>query len=765
MPVYSRVIQPLTGMSMHFNRRLPVLAALLFLPLFVSAQELQKFASVRDALAAGRQLNGQNGPQNVNWFDGGKSYSFIEYNAEKRRSEIKARSIAKNTVSTIFDGEGITFPGTDQTFQYTAFQWAADSRHLVFSANFRPVYRNSGLSDYYLYNVESKALTDLVKDARTAELSPDGKSIVYERGGNLFSFDLNAKTEKQLTTDGDESKFVFNGRFGWVYEEEFGLVQAWSWSNDSRFIAYWQQDESQVPITQITDYNGQHPEWTRIPYPKVGDPNPVTKIGVVDVTTGKNVWLETGEATDSYIPRIYWTARKNTLAVQWMNREQNHLKVYLFDVTTGVKTLVLEEKSTSWIDVFDFFAGIMDLMFFPDGLEEFFWVSDRDGWQHIYRYDYTGKLLNQVTNGKYEVTYVNGIDVKNKTVYFLSTEVSPLERHLYSVKFDGKGKKKLSSEPGTHAINMSPDQLTYIDRYSNVNLPTQVELRTTAGKLIEKLVDNKTVQDFVKTIPYAKRELMTATASDGQKLDLFMVKPADFDSSRSYPVVFDIYGGPGAQSVYNQWGGTSWHQFLAQQGYIVVSVNNRGTGNYGRDFEKIVYGKLGRWEANDFAEVAKWLAKKSWIDASNMAIRGHSYGGYMTATTLARHPGVFKLGIVGAPVIDWRLYDSIYAERYMGLKPGGDARYDSAAVTFWSKNTKDRVLLAHSAMDDNVHMQNTMQYISAMIEQGKDLDLRIYPKGNHGVAYNQKTNVLLYETYVKFLEETLKGLKPAKSAQ
>lgn len=730
----------------------------IILPFSGNAQQ-QKFNSIKDALMAGRQLNGAQGPQNVIWFDGGRQYSYLEYAAEKKRTEIKARNATTGSVTTVFDGEGIKFPGTEASFEYDSFLWAADSKHLVFSTNFRPVYRHSGLNDYYLYNVASKSIRTLVTDARTAELSPDGKKVAYEKGGNLFVFDLENRVEKQLTTDGDEKKYIFNGRFGWVYEEEFGLVQAWQWSPDSRFIAYWQQDESAVPITQITDYQGQHPTWTKIPYPKVGDPNPATRIGVTEVATGKNTWLETGEPADSYIPRIYWTARKNALAVQWMSREQNHLKAFLFDVLDGKRSLILEEKSDTWIDVFDFFAGILDLMFFPQGVEEFFWVSDRDGWQHLYRYNYEGKLLNQVTAGRFEVTYVNGIDAKSKTVYFMSTEVSPLERHFYSVKFDGKGKKQLTSASGTHSIDLSPGKTVYIDKYSNVTTPTQVELRTTAGKLIEKLVDNKAVLEFTASIPYAKKELAKARTTDGTELDIFMIKPPDFDSTRSYPVVFDIYGGPGAQSVYNSWGGSGWHQFLAQQGFIVISVNNRGTGNYGRDFEKIVYRQLGKWESFDFTEAAKWLAGKPWIDAQNMAIRGHSYGGYMTGTTLARHPGVFKLGIVGAPVIDWRLYDSIYAERYMGLRDKNAAYYDSASVSFWAKNTTGKVLLAHSAMDDNVHMQNTMQYLTAMIDQGKDVELRIFPKGNHGVGYSQKSNHLLYETYVRYLETELQGLR------
>jgi dipeptidyl-peptidase-4 len=716
------------------------------------SQEKQQYSSVKEAISKSGQLSGSSGPRNVTWIDNGNRYSYMQYNSETESMEIRAYDPAMDEDELIFNNKNHTFPNTDSTFQYSSFQWSKDSKYLVFQSNFRPVYRRSGISDYYLYSIEDGTIKLLVEDARTAELSPDGTKIGYERNGDLFVYNLNSGQETQLTNSAE--KYFYNGRFGWVYEEEFGLNQAWAWSPDSKHIAYWQTDERHVNIFQMTDYSGQHPQYEKIPYPKVGDKNPTVKIGVVNVENGNQQWMETPE--DGYIPRIYWTADESKLAVVHLNRPQNHLKLYFNDINNGDSRLVMEEKSDGWIDVFDFFAGINHLFFFPKDSQEFFWISDRDGWNHIYRYGYDGKQKNQVTEGEWEVTYVHTVDYRNNRIYYTSTEESPLERHLYSINFSGRNKQKLTETEGTHDISMGSNSKYFINRYSNTTTPTQVELWSVTDGQIKVLEDNASVKDFTKSHVYAPKELFSFTTSDGQKLDGSIIKPIDFDSTKAYPLVMNIYGGPGAQGVYNSWASNGWVQYLAQEGYVVVDVNNRGSGGYGSEFEEIVYKQLGKWEATDFVETAQYLAQSDWVDGNRMAIRGHSYGGYMTTYTMGTHPDVFDVGIATAPVTDFRYYDSIYAERYMGLLEENKDGYKKSAPLTHATNIKGHLLISHSTMDENVHVQNTMQLLTELTGNGKEVDLQIFPPGAHGVAFNTASYYLLYGSYVKYLNRYFK---------
>ncbi|TYP91965.1 dipeptidyl-peptidase-4 [Fodinibius salinus] len=716
------------------------------------AQQKKQYSSVKEALSKSSQLSGSNGPRNVTWIDNGNRYSYMQYNKETESMEIRAYDPATEEDELIFNNTNHTFPSTDSTFEYSSFQWSKDSEYLVFKSNFRPVYRRSGISDYYLYSVNKGTLKLLVEDARTAELSPNGEKIGYERNGDLFVYDLESEKEKQLTNSAKEN--FYNGRFGWVYEEEFGLAQGWEWSPDSKHIAYWQTDERDVNIFQMTDYSGQHPEYQEIPYPKVGDKNPKVKIGVINIESTNKQWMDIPEG--GYIPRLYWTSKSNKLAIVHLNRAQNHLKLHFNDINTGTSRLVMEEKSDAWIDVFDFFAGINHLFFFPKDSEEFFWISDRDGYSHIYRYGYDGQLKNQVTDGNWEVTYVHTVDYRNNRIYYNSTETSPLERHLYSINFNGDNKMKHTTAQGTHDISMGSNGKYFINRYSNTTTPTQVELWNTMNGKMKVLENNSSVNDFIQSHIYSPRELFSFTTSDGQQLDGYMIKPVDFDPDSTYPLLLNIYGGPGAQGVYNSWESNGWNQYLAQKGFVVVNVNNRGSGGYGSEFEKIVYKQLGKWEANDFTETVKYMAQKDWVDGDRMAIRGHSYGGYMTTYTLTTHPDVFAAGIATAPVTDWRFYDSIYTERYMGLLKNNKSGYKQSASITHAKNLKANLLLSHSTVDENVHIQNTMQLMTAFTGNGIGVDLRIYPPGAHGVAFNTASYYLLYETYTNYLIEHLK---------
>ncbi len=739
-----------------FKHRIAAVAlATLILSGLVQAQQKTYYANIQDALAATMKLAGERGPQSLNWIDGGNRYSYITSPDSSGRREIRAFDPETGRDELIFNGEGVTFPDSSAAFNYRAFQWAKDSKHLLFETNFRKIYRKSGWSDYYIYSLADKSLKLAAKNARTAELSPDGSMIGYERGGNMFVYNFASKSETQLTNDATNE--IFNGHYDWVYEEEFGQPQAWNWSPDSRYIAYWHFDESPVPIIQISNYEGVHNQWVKIPIPQPGDPNPLVKIGVVDAKTGQNIWLNTGETGDYYIPRIYWTSEPNTLAVMTLNREQDDMKLFFFNVATGARRLVMEEKNNTWVAIFNFYTGVNDMMFFPEKIHEFYWVSDRSGYYQIYRYDYDGKLINRVTHGNWDVIKVLGINPDKQTIYYTSAEASPLEEQMYSIRFDGTREERLSKVPGYHQFDMSPNCRYYMDTYSNISQPKQIELWNTDGKMVKTLADDASVQKFLATHEYSPRELFSFTTTDSVRLDCSMIKPFNFDSTKKYPVILAIYGGPESHSVYNSFDFSGWDQWLAQQGYIIVDVNNRGNANYGSAFMKIVYDHLGYWESHDFVETAHYLATLPYVNPDEMAIMGTSYGGYSTVYTMLTHPGVFKVGIANSPVTSWRLYDDIYTERYMGLPSDNEVGYEKSACMPYADSLRGKLLLIHSDMDDNVHPINTMQLLTALTNAGKDVDLRIFPPGAHGAVYNKTSGILLSRIYTEYLNLYLKG--------
>lgn len=736
---------------------------LLFVSLFLAAgiqsaggQALQEYQSLQHALFSAGQLAGDPGPQNITWIDGGERFSYMEYNHSELSYEIRVYDPATADDTPIFQTTDYTYPGSDDPFDFRSFQWSQDFRFLVFQTDFRPIYRYSGIADYYYYSIEEKTLELIARDAFTAELSPDGTKVAYHKDGDMFVYDLDSDTEMRLTFDGREN--FYNGRFGWVYEEEFGQVQAWKWSHDSRYIAYWQSDERHVKRFISTDYEGNYPDYTDIPYPKAGEENPIVRIGVVEVESAENRWMEL-DMDDDLAPRIYWTSDPSKLAIVKTNRQQNHLDLYFFDIETGLGSITMQEApEDGWIDVFDFFAGIDDYFFFPEGREEFLWISDRDGFKHLYRYGYNGNLINQVTSGDWQVTNVFAVNPETDRIYYESTEDSPLERHLYSIRFDGSDKTKYSQQPGRHSFDMGPDGRYYIDRWSNTETPTQVELWTTdnGGRMHEKLTDNTGVKEYINRYVYSPRELFRFETSGGIELDGYIIKPSDFDPDETYPLILMVYGGPSAQGVYNEFETNAWVQYLAQKGYIIANINNRGSGGYGRDFEKSVYLRLGIKEATDFAETARYLASYDWIDENRIGIRGHSCGGYMAVLAMVLHPGVFNTGIAGAPVSDWRLYDTIYTERYMGLVDENEENYIHSSLMAHASRLQGNLFIAHSSMDENVHIQNTMQLITAFTNAGKDVNLRIYPPGAHGVAYNQQSYILLHQAYTNFFNRHLK---------
>lgn len=750
-------ISAMTRLPRQFLFLLPLLLFSLSLEAQNQDEPLQ-YQSLQHALFSGGQLAGNQGPQNVQWIDEGDRYSYMVQDPETQTSRIHAFDPSEEEEVLLFDSADYSFPENNQPFKFRSFQWSADFQYIIFQTNFTQVWRYSGISDYYSYSLEDDTLERIAADAFTTELSPDGQKVGYHRDGEMFVYDLNAGEETQLTFDSDEN--LFNGRFGWVYEEEFGLVQAWKWSPDSQYIAYWQSDEDHIPGFESTDYEGSYPEYTDIPYPKVGSDNPTVKIGVVDVETADNQWMDIDMADNTaLIPRIYWTSNQDELAVVWMNRQQTDLKLLFHNVTSGNGRTVMEESSDDgWIDVFSFSAGIDDYFFFPDDREQFFWVSDRDGYRHLYQYDYTGELINQVTDGDWEVTNVFAVNSESERIFYESTEESPLERHLYGVQFDGSNRQKYSESPGFHSFNMGQDGRYYIDTWSNTETPTRVEIWTTEGEgsRIKTLVDNKNVKEYTEEYNYSPRELFSFTNDEGVELDGYMIRPPDFSPDKAYPLIMMVYGGPGSQGVYNEFEINPWVQYLAQEGYVIANVNNRGSSGYGRDFEKSVYLNLGELEAADYAAAANHLAKNNWIDPSKIAIRGHSYGGYMAALSMVLYPDTYSVALAGAPVTDWRLYDTIYTERYMGLLEENEENYINSSVMAHARDFQGNMLVAHSSMDENVHIQNTMQLLTAFTNAGKDIDVRIYPPGAHGVAYNQQSYLLLHQVYTGYLNRHLK---------
>jgi dipeptidyl-peptidase 4 len=724
-------------------------AAILFPAVDLFAQ--QTFSSLGDALQTSYfVLRGKQGPQSVNWIERGNQYSFIA------AKEIHTLDPKTGEEKTIFGHSNMSFPGTTQPFAYESFEWSHDSKHLVFRSNFRHIFRNSGISDYYIYDVEGKQLRQAAKDARSAELSPDGGSVGIERGGNLFVYDFATGGERQLTSDSTSETGTFNGHYDWVYEEEFGQGQAWNWSRDSRYIAFWQFDERPVPLFHMTNYEGVHPEEVTIPIPLPGDANPQVRIGVVDVKSGKKVWLTPDETGDFYIPRIYWTSDPDVLAVMTLNRQQNHMKLYFFNVKTGERRVVLEEQNSTWVAVFNFYTGVNDMVYFPEKTKDFFWVSDRSGFYHVYHYGYDGKLINAVTKGDWDLIKVTGIDPETRTIFYLSAEASPLQQQLYSIRYDGSGKKKLTQTAGYHEINMSPNTAYYLDSYSDSRTPLQVGLFDSQGKLVRMLEQNKEVSDFTSRHFYSPQTLFRFSTSDGVDIDGYMIRPVHFDSTKKYPVVLTIYGGPESHDVFDRFGSDGWQQWLAQNGYICVDINNRGVANYGSKFTKAVYRQLGKWESHDFEEAAKYLSGLPYVDGGRMAIMGESYGGYSTTYTVLTHPDVFKVGIANSPVTDWRLYDDVYTERYMGLLPDNADGYKNSADETHAAGLKAHLLVIHSMSDDNVHPAQTMQLLTALTNAGKDVDLRIYPPGAHGAAYNWESYLLLQTASFEFLERYLK---------
>lgn len=692
----------------------------------------------------------------IQWMRDGKSYSRVKKDSTGPALNIVRGDAATGKEQVLVDKDALKPFATADPLPFVAYEWSDDEAFIVFTLAQKSIWRRSTTGEYAVYSMKDKRLTLLPKHEsgmRNVKVSPDGTRVGYVLEDNIWVYDLRTGGVTQLTNDAEEN--VYNGRFGWVYEEEFSLVDGWLWSADGRRIAYWHEDERGVPEYTLTDWNSVHPELTRIRYPKPGDPNPIERIGVIDVETKKTVWMDLGAEADVYIPNMLWTSDPETLCIFKLNRNQNHLRVLFADANTGATRVVLEESSTTgWIEIEEG-QTLGSYMKFLGKKKQFLFASERDGWCHIYLYDLKGTLVNKVTEGNFDVNRIAGISPDEQTLYYLSTEASPTEQHLYSVKLDGTKKQRMTTEEGWHIVNMSPTCALYVDSWSSINRPPVSKLLTTDGTVVRTLAETK--PDKYKSYQWSDKELLTLTTQDGLTLHCSMIKPPNFDPAKKYPVYFDVYGGPGSPpTVRNSWPQTV-HQWIANEGFIVFQIDNRGTSGRGTAFKHAVYMQLGKWEVNDYVEGAKYLAGLPYVDKDNMGIWGWSYGGYISALTLLLGADHFKAAVAIAPVTDYRLYDTIYTERFMRTPQENPDGYKNGSCVENADKLKGKLLVIHGGQDDNVHLQNTMQFIAKLNEAGKQYDMRIFPNGNHGIANGMKERIALYEYFMNFMKANLQG--------
>ncbi len=620
----------------------------------------------------------------------------------------------------------------------------------MISADKESIYRLSFKATYYIYDTENGVLTKLSKNGKQqlATFSPDGTKVAFVRDNNIFVKDLVSDKETQLTTDGLWNHTI-NGAPDWVYEEEFKMHCAYEWSADSRKIAFLKFDESHVKMFSMTTYGGVYPEHYQYKYPKAGEENSKVSLHIVDVATHKTVKADMGDLTDKYIPKLQFTKEANTVSAVKMNRLQNHYELYFVNATDGSSKVVLSLTDPKYIELAD------DLTFFNDQ-QHFLMTHEQDGYRHIYLYDINGNKVQQITSGTWEVTAVYEVDEKNKTVYFEAAKTSPRNREIYSIATNGGKLKQLSPKLGLNKAMFSTSGQFFINSHSDANTPTSITLHNNKGELIRELQLNTTLTNIVENqYQFVDKEFFTFTTDDSVELDGWMIKPRHFDPNKKYPVFMYVYGGPGSQTVKNSWErDMGWYQYLAQEGYIVVSVDNRGTGARGKAFRQLTYGQLGKYEVLDQIEAAKYLGKQSYVDANRIGIFGWSYGGYMSTLCMTLGADYFKLGIAVAPVTNWRFYDSIYTERYNGLPQDNAAGYDKNAPIDHVSKMKGKYLLVHGTSDDNVHFENSVELVNELIKADVQFETMYYPNKNHGI-YGGNTRHHLYTMMTRFILENL----------
>ncbi|PKH49259.1 S9 family peptidase [Tenacibaculum sp. Bg11-29] len=709
---------------------------LLFIGISTLLQAQKKDVSLEDIWRKGTfRADYMNSLNSMN----GDYYSLLN-NKEGSSSVDKYDYKTLEKVATIVDSKDLNELKTFQSYSFNS-----DETKLILGTNFKSIFRHSFLGTFYMYDIASKTLRLIGEDIQRPTFSPDSKRVAYAKDNNLFIRDFSSNSLVQVTTDGEKNKII-NGITDWVYEEEFGFVKAFEWSKNGSNLAFLRFDESAVKTFSMDVYGKEkYPTQEVFKYPKAGEDNAKVTLHVYSLATNGTAKIIFGDY--EYIPRINWTKDDNVLAVRTLNRHQNDLKMYFINAKTYDTSLILNETDKAYVEVND------DLTFLNDN--SFIWTSEKDGFNHIYHYNKKGELINQVTKGNWEVTSYYGFDADKKTVYYQSVENGSINRGVYSISLKGENKKVLSNPLGTNSASFSRNMHYFINTFSDASTPTVYSLRNDAGNVLKTVKDNAALKEVVAKYNLSKKEFSTININ-GNDLNMYTIKPVNFDSNKKYPVLMYQYSGPGSQNVKNSWNGANdyWHQMLAQDGYIVVCVDGRGTGFKGRDFKKVTYMNLVKLETEDQIAVAKKLADLSYVDAKRIGIWGWSFGGHMSTNCLLKGNDIFATAIAVAPVTTWRFYDSIYTERYMRTPEENPTGYDENSPLNYPELLKGKYLLIHGTGDDNVHVQNAYRMAEALIQANKQFEWGMYPDRNHGI-YGGNTRLHLYTKMTNFIKNNL----------
>ena len=719
------------------------LTFLFFVSVLASNTQAQKSELTLEDIWANRQFFASGLPE-VRAMKDGKHFTEL-VNSPQGSCIVKNELSSGNTVDTLFRPEALQENG--KTVSVADYQLSEDESLILLSTEIEPIYRHSTKANHYVYSIADKQVKAVSANGKQmyATLSPDGKMAAFVRDNNLYVKDLAQNTEKQITSDGKKNEII-NGATDWVYEEEFSFDQGYQWSPDGKYLAYYRFDESNVKEFNLTYYGELYPKEDKYKYPKAGEENSKVEIYIYNLSAGKAVKSDVNKEADQYIPRIKWSADASKLCVMRMNRLQNKLELYLCDAGTGAASLIFTEENAAYIEVTD------DLTFLSNK-KEFIWTSTRDGYNHIYLYDLTGKLKRKITSGKWDVTAFYGYDEKNSTVYYQAAMKNPMEKGVFSTTLSGK-QKELNPAIGTNSAFFTKGYQYYFITNSRLNQPPVVTLYNSSGKKIRTINDNMKVKESMDKFNMTAPEFFQFQTSENISLNGWMIKPSGFDPSKKYPVVQYMYGGPNSQTVKDEWAGPNyfWFQLLAQKGYIVVSVDNRGTGARGEAFNKCIYKQLGHLETIDQIEVAKWLGKQSFVDASRIGAWGWSYGGYMTSLLMTKGADFFKAAIAVAPVTNWKYYDTIYTERYLQTPQLNPKGYEDNSPINYTNLMKGNYLIIHGTTDDNVHMQNAMEMVSSLVKDKKQFDSFFYPNKAHGIG---GVRIHLYQMMTDWFSENL----------
>jgi len=686
------------------------------------------------------------------WTPDGKHLSYVETtgSGKSAKQELWVVGAAAGQRSVLVTGEqweaALTGPAAKDS-QATGlgrhapplYQWAPSGNAILFQGP-------TSLAWFDLKSHASHTLVSGTQELADPKISPDGKYVSFIRAHNLWVVSTIDGKERALTEGGTEE--VRKGELDWVYPEELDITTAYWWSPDSSSVAFLEMDERKVTRFSLLNFESYTGEAELQRYPVPGGANPAVHVYVVPVSGGTPQLMDTGVETDVYLPRVDWLPDSKRLAIQRLNREQNVLDLLLADAASGKTSAILTEKDPHWINLSH------DMRFLKDS-NRFVWSSERSGYRHFYLYDLAGKQLAQLTKGDWEVRQVEAVDEAKNTIYFTATEKSPIERHLYRVSFDGSRFSRVTREDGTHEPLFAPDAGSYVDTYSNVMTPPRRDVYSADGTKGITLEENKIPELALYRL--SPVEFFTIQSRDGVTLHCSMIKPPHFDSSKKYPVITFTYGGPHAQVVLNDWTRETaflWHQMMAQKGYIIFSVDNRGSTGRGHVFEEPIYHHLGVQELSDQRDGAAWLRRQPYVDASRMGIWGWSYGGHMTLHAMYEAGDIYKVGFAGGPVTDWHFYDTIYTERYMGLLPKEEQNYRSSSPITNAGKLAGKLLIAHGTGDDNVHYSNTLALINDLIHDGKYVEVMAFPGRGHGVS-DPPAQRVLWEHVTKFFLDNL----------